>query len=113
MYADEPAPATTMKAVVREKYGSPDVLELKDVAKPVIDDDSVLVRVRAASINAYDWHMMRGSPYLVRMSEGLRKPRSSAMGVDLSGQVESVGKNVTNFRPGDEVFGARVGSLGG
>jgi len=111
MYADESAPAATMKAVVRERYGSPDVLELKDVAKPVIDDDSVLVRVRAASINAYDWHMMRGSPYLVRMSEGLRKPRSSAMGVDLSGQVESVGKNVTNFRPGDEVFGARVGSL--
>ena len=111
MYAEEPAQAITMKAIVRERYGSPDVLELKDVDRPVVDDDSVLVRVRAASINAYDWHMMRGLPFLVRMSEGLRKPKSSAMGVDLAGQVEAVGKNVTNFRPGDEVFGARTGSL--
>ena len=79
MYADEPAPATTMKVVVRERYGSPDVLELKTVAKPVVDDDSVLVRVRAASINAYDWHMLRGSPYLVRMMAGLRKPKRSAV----------------------------------
>jgi len=111
MYADEPAPATTMKVVVRERYGSPDVMELKTVAKPVVDDDSVLVRVRAASINAYDWHMLRGSPYLVRMMAGLRKPKSSAMGVDMAGQVEAVGKNVTKFRPGDEVFGARHGAL--
>jgi NADPH:quinone reductase-like Zn-dependent oxidoreductase len=105
------ATAKTMKAIVRERYGSADVLELKDVDKPVVDDDSVLVRVRAASINAYDWHMMRGSPYLVRMVAGLRKPKSSAMGVDVAGQVEAVGKNVTQFRPGDEVFGARTGSL--
>jgi NADPH:quinone reductase-like Zn-dependent oxidoreductase len=111
MYADEPAQATTMKAIVREKYGSPDVLELKDIERPLVDDDSVLVRVRAASINAYDWHMMRGSPYLVRMMAGLRKPKSSAMGVDVAGQVEAVGKNVTQFRPGDEVFGSRSGSL--
>jgi NADPH:quinone reductase-like Zn-dependent oxidoreductase len=111
MYADEPAQATTMKAIVRERYGSPEVLELKVVPKPVVDDDSMLVRVRAASLNAYDWHMMRGSPYLVRMSEGLRKPKNIAMGVDLAGQVEAVGKNVTQFRPGDEVFGARVGAL--
>ena len=111
MYAEEPAQAITMKAIVRERYGSPEVLELKDVARPVVDDDSVLVRVRAASINAYDWHMMRGSPSLVRMMAGLRKPKSSAMGVDLAGQVEAVGKNVTQFRPGDEVFGSRVGSL--
>jgi NADPH:quinone reductase-like Zn-dependent oxidoreductase len=111
MYADEPAQATTMKAIVREKYGSPDVLELKDIERPLVDDDSVLVRVRAASINAYDWHMMRGSPYLVRMMAGLRKPKSSAMGVDVAGQVEAVGKNVTQFRPGDEVFGSRNGSL--
>ncbi len=111
MYADEPAQAATMKAIVRERYGSPDVLELKDIEKPLVDDDSVLVRVRAASINAYDWHMMRGSPYLVRMMAGLRKPKSSAMGVDVAGQVEAVGKNVTQFRPGDEVFGSRSGSL--
>jgi NADPH:quinone reductase-like Zn-dependent oxidoreductase len=100
-----------MKAIVRERYGSAEVLELKDVDKPVVDDDSMLVRVRAASINAYDWHMMRGSPYLVRMVAGLRKPKSSAMGIDVAGQVEAVGKNVTQFRPGDEVFGARTGSL--
>jgi NADPH:quinone reductase-like Zn-dependent oxidoreductase len=111
MYADEPAPATTMRAVVRERYGSPDVLELKTVPKPAVDDDTVLVRVRAASLNAYDWHMLRGSPSLVRMMSGLRKPKSSAMGVDMAGQVEAVGKNVTNFRPGDEVFGARTGAL--
>ena len=100
-----------MKAIVREKYGSPDVLELKDVERPVIDDDSILVRVRAASINAYDWHMLRGSPYLVRMVAGLRKPKSIAMGMDVAGQVEAIGKNVTAFRPGDEVFGSRHGSL--
>jgi NADPH:quinone reductase-like Zn-dependent oxidoreductase len=105
------ATAKTMKAIVRERYGSAEVLELKDVDKPVVDDDSMLVRVRAASINAYDWHMMRGSPYLVRMVAGLRKPKSSAMGIDVAGQVEAVGKNVTQFRPGDEVFGARTGSL--
>ena len=107
----EASDMTTMKAIVRENYGPPDVLELKDIEKPVIDDDSILVRVRAASINAYDWHMMRGSPFLVRMSEGWRRPKSSAMGVDMAGQVEAVGKNVTEFRPGDEVFGARGGAL--
>ena len=111
MYADEPAQATTMKAIVREKYGSPDVLELRNIEKPVIDDDSVLVRVRAASLNAYDWHMMRGAPYLVRMVAGLRKPKSNAMGRDMAGQVEAVGKNVTEFRPGDEVFGSGPAAL--
>jgi NADPH:quinone reductase-like Zn-dependent oxidoreductase len=78
----------------------------------VVDDDSVLVRVCAASINAYDLHMMRGSPSLVRLMAGLRKPKSSAMGVDMAGEVEAVGKNVTQFRVGDEVFGSRTGSLG-
>ena len=102
---------TTMKAIVRERYGSPDVLKLRDIDRPVIDDDGVLVRVRAASINAYDWHMMRGRPSLVRLMTGLRKPKSTAMGVDLAGEVEAVGKNVTEFRPGDEVFGQRVGAL--
>ncbi len=110
-YADETASSTTMKAIVQERYGPPDVLELRDVDRPTIDDDSILVRVRAASINAYDWHMMRGSPYLVRMMAGLRKPKSTAVGVDVAGEVEAVGKNVTEFRPGDEVFGSRHGSL--
>src|SRR5438552_17325190 len=100
-----------MKAIVRDRYGSPDVLELKDVKKPEIDDDGVLVRVRAASINAFDWHMMRGSPYLVRMMSGLRKPKSTAMGRDVAGHVEADGKNVAEFRPGDEEFGAGVGAL--
>ena len=111
MAASAPAHQTTMKAIVRERYGPPDVLELRDVERPAIDDDSILVRVRAASINAYDWHMMRGRPSLVRIVAGLRKPKSSAMGVDVAGQVEAVGKNVTQFRPGDEVFGSRSGSL--
>jgi NADPH:quinone reductase-like Zn-dependent oxidoreductase len=101
----------TMKAVVRERYGSPDVLELRDVEKPAVDDDSILVRVRAASLNAYDWHMLRGSPFLARIVSGLRKPKSSAMGVDMAGEIEAVGKNVTRFRPGDAVFGSRTGSL--
>ena len=100
-----------MKAIVRERYGPPDVLELRDVEIPTIDDDSILVRVRAAAVNAYDWHMMRGRPSLVRVVAGLRKPKSSAMGIDVAGQVEAVGKNVTQFRPGDEVFGSRSGSL--
>ncbi len=101
-----------MKVIVRERYGSPEVLELRDVEKPAVEDDSILVRVRAASINAYDLHMMRGSPSLVRLMAGLRKPKSSAMGVDVAGQVEAVGKSVTQFRVGDEVFGSRTGSLG-
>jgi NADPH:quinone reductase-like Zn-dependent oxidoreductase len=111
MAANAPAHHMTMKAIVRERYGPPDVLQLKDVERPVIDDDSMLVRVRAASVNAYDWHMMRGSPSLIRMVAGLRKPKSRAMGMDVAGQVEAVGKNVTQFRPGDEVFGSRAGSL--
>ncbi len=100
-----------MKAILHWKYGSPDVLRLQEVDTPVPTDDQVLVRVRAASVNAYDWHMMRGFPYLLRMSEGLRKPTTSATGLDLAGQVEAVGKNVTQFRAGDEVFGQRSGAF--
>jgi NADPH:quinone reductase-like Zn-dependent oxidoreductase len=99
--------ATTMKAVVQEEYGSPDKLELRDVDKPVVDDDGVLVRVRAAAVNALDWRVMRGLPYLVRLSEGRRRPENPIRGVDLAGHVEAVGKNVTEFKPGDEVFGER------
>ena len=96
-----------MKAIVQYKYGSPDVLELREVEKPVVDDDSVLVRVRAASVNALDWHIMRGVPVVVRMMEGLRKPKIPTRGVDVAGLVEEVGRNVTQFQPGDEVFGMR------
>jgi NADPH:quinone reductase-like Zn-dependent oxidoreductase len=98
-----------MKAIVRDKYGPPDVLELREIDKPVVGDDDVLVRVRAASLNAYDWHSMTGLPYFSRLQMGLRKPKVGVLGVDLAGQVEAVGKNVTQFRPGDEVFGEFTG----
>jgi NADPH:quinone reductase-like Zn-dependent oxidoreductase len=94
-----------MKAIVYHEYGSPDVLELREIDKPVVEDDEVLVRVRAASANPADWHFMRGQPYIMRPQSGLRKPRNSVLGRDISGQVEAVGKDVTRFRPGDEVFG--------
>ena len=106
----DPASATamtTMKAIVQEEYGSPDKLELGEVDKPVVGDDDVLVRVKAAAVNALDWRVMRGLPYLVRMSEGRRRPENPIRGVDLAGRVEAVGKNVTEFKPGDEVFGER------
>jgi NADPH:quinone reductase-like Zn-dependent oxidoreductase len=95
-----------VKAVVNSKYGSPDDLKLVEIDKPALADDGVLVRVRAASVNPYDWHFMRGLPYLARPMLGLRKPKKSVPGADLAGQVEAVGKDVTQFRPGDEVFGA-------
>ena len=100
-----------MKAVVYTNYGSPDVLEIRDVKKPVPNDDQVLVKVRAASLNPLDWHYMEGTPYMVRaMGVGLRKPKSPRLGVDLAGHVEAVGKNVTEFKPGDEVFGTGGGA---
>lgn len=99
------------KAIVQYKYGSPDVLELREIEKPVVDEDGVLVKVRAASVNALDWHIMRGVPGLVRMTEGLRKPKIPIRGVDVAGLVEAVGKNVTQFQPGDEVFGMRSGAF--
>jgi 2-desacetyl-2-hydroxyethyl bacteriochlorophyllide A dehydrogenase len=95
-----------MKAIVYNKYGSPDVLELKEIDRPAVGDDQVLVRVRAASLNPADWHFMRGAPYLVRLINGLRRPRkATVLASDLAGRVEAVGKNVTQFRPGDQVFG--------
>jgi NADPH:quinone reductase-like Zn-dependent oxidoreductase len=100
-----------MKAVVYTNYGSPDVLEIRDVKEPVPNDDQVLVKVRAASLNPLDWHYMEGTPYMIRaMGAGLRKPKSPRLGVDLAGTVEAVGKNVTQFKPGDEVFGTGHGA---
>jgi 2-desacetyl-2-hydroxyethyl bacteriochlorophyllide A dehydrogenase len=95
----------TMKAIVQHEYGSPAVLELKDVDRPVVSDRDVLVRVRAASVSIGTWHLMRGQPYLMRMVTGLRKPKKSVPGMDISGIVEAAGKSVTQFHPGDEVFG--------
>src|SRR2546422_2356566 len=100
-----------MKAVVRDNYGSPDVLELREIEKPAVEDDHVLVRVHAASVNAGDWHSMRGKPYIIRlMLGGLFKPRTknAVLGGDLAGRVEAVGGNVTEFQPGDEVFGMSI-----
>jgi NADPH:quinone reductase-like Zn-dependent oxidoreductase len=101
-----------MKAVVYTDYGSPDVLQIKDIKKPVPNDDQVLVKVRATSVNPYDWHFIRGTPYIMRaMMVGLRKPKDPRLGVDYAGTVEAVGKNVTQFKPGDEVFGGRGGAF--
>jgi NADPH:quinone reductase-like Zn-dependent oxidoreductase len=94
-----------MKAIVQDRYGSPDVLELRAIDKPVVGDDDVLVGVRAAAVNIGDWHLLRGVPYVIRAVSGLRKPRRAVPGVDIAGQVEAVGRNVEEFRAGDEVFG--------
>ncbi len=101
-----------MKAIMRTKYGSPDVLELLEINKPVPIDNQVLVRVHAAAVNPLDWHVLRGAPFLVRlMGFGLLKPKHQILGVDMAGRVESVGKNVTQLKPGDEVFGSSMGGF--
>jgi NADPH:quinone reductase-like Zn-dependent oxidoreductase len=98
-----------MKAILFPKYGSPDVLQFTEVEKPVPNDDQVLVQVVAAAANPLDWHRMRAAPFLVRLGDGFFKPTDSKLGADLAGRVEAVGKNVTSFKPGDEVFG-EIGS---
>jgi NADPH:quinone reductase-like Zn-dependent oxidoreductase len=94
-----------VKAIVYTKYGSPDVLELKEVEKPTPKDDEVLIKVHAAAVNAGDWHLLRGVPFLVRLMSGVLKPKNRILGADIAGRVEAVGRNVKQFRPGDEVFG--------
>jgi NADPH:quinone reductase-like Zn-dependent oxidoreductase len=106
-----PAGATLMKAVVRHCYGSPDVVRYEDIPKPSPKDNEVLVKVHAASVNPLDWHEMEGTPYLVRMDDGFGKPDDPRLGVDFAGTVEAVGKSVTRFKPGDEVFGGRDGAF--
>lgn len=100
-----------MKAIIRTRYGSPDVLQLQEVEKPIPKDDEVLVRVHAASVNTLDWHVMRGQPFPVRADRGLRKPKDTRLGVDLAGRVEAVGAKVTQFQVGDEVFGIGRGTF--
>lgn len=96
-----------MKAIVQTEYGSTQMLSLQEVDKPVVPDNGVLVRVRAASVNAGDWHLMRGTPFLIRLIfGGLLKPKIKILGTDVAGRVEAVGKDVTQFQPGDEVFGS-------
>ncbi|HEV2376367.1 MAG TPA: NAD(P)-dependent alcohol dehydrogenase [Streptosporangiaceae bacterium] len=100
-----------MKAIRYHRYGPPDVLEFTDADMPAVGDDDVLVRVKAASVNPLDWHFMRGTPYLLRGQAGLSRPKDPRLGVDMAGVVTEVGRNVTGFRPGDEVFGAGTGAF--
>jgi len=100
-----------MKAILYLRYGSPDVLELQDTEKPAPADDEVLLRVSACSVNPYDWHFMRGEPYPLRLMAGLRKPKLPRLGADLAGTVEAVGRNVSQFGPGDRVFGTAKGAF--
>jgi NADPH:quinone reductase-like Zn-dependent oxidoreductase len=98
-----------MKAILHQRYGRPDVLELRDVDKPAIGDDQVLVRVHASSVNPVEWYGVSG-PYFARLGNGMRKPKDETVGADLAGTVEAVGRNVTSLRPGDDVFGVSGGS---
>lgn len=100
-----------MKAIVYENYGPPDILRCEDVDKPVPGDREVLVKVHAASVNALDWKMMNGGPFPLRLLLGLGKPKRKQPGVDVAGRVEAVGRHVTDFKPGDAVFGACVGTF--
>ena len=100
-----------MKAIVQEGYGSPDVLKLREVEMPAAGDDGVLVEVHAASVNALDWHLARGVPFFIPILEAIGAPKYRIRGVDLAGRVTAVGKNVTRFKPGDEVLGGADGSF--
>jgi NADPH:quinone reductase-like Zn-dependent oxidoreductase len=104
-------PANPMKAIVYCNYGVPN-LKFQEIEKPTPEDDQLLVKVRAASVNPLDWHFVEGTPYFMRLiGVGLRKPKDTRLGVDFAGTVEAVGKNVTKFKPGDEVFGGRTGAF--
>ena len=100
-----------MRAITYTEYGPPDVLQLSEVPTPVPKDHEVLIRIRAASVNPLDWHYMRGTPYFIRALTGLRKPKVTRLGRDVAGQVEVVGKTVTQFQPGAEVFGTCQGAF--
>jgi NADPH:quinone reductase-like Zn-dependent oxidoreductase len=100
-----------MNAIVYRCYGAPEVLNLERIEKPVPADDEVLVKIRAAAVNPLDWHYMRGEPYIMRLGSGLGAPHNSRLGVDFAGTIESVGRKVRRFKPGDEVFGGRTGAF--
>jgi NADPH:quinone reductase-like Zn-dependent oxidoreductase len=102
-----------MKAVIYSEYGTHDVLELKEVEKPAPKDDEVLIKVCAVSINDWDWQLLQGIPFVNRMTNGLKKPKQQILGSDIAGRIESIGKNVIKFKPGDEVYGDLSGSWGG
>jgi NADPH:quinone reductase-like Zn-dependent oxidoreductase len=107
---ETPAPATTMRAAVRDRFGPPEVVEIREVEKPVPADDEVLVKVRASSVNISDWYAVTGRPRIGRVAMGLFKPKETRLGVDYAGVVDAVGKDVTELEPGDEVFGGRNGA---
>lgn len=94
-----------MKAIIYEKYGPPDVLKIQDIEKPTPKDNEVLVKVHAASVNAYDWHFLSADIFLIRFSEGLLKPKNPRLGADVAGRIEAIGPGVEQFQPGDEVYG--------
>ncbi len=101
-----------MKAISYDRYGSPDVLKCEETAEPVPADDEVLIKIRAAAVNPYDWHFMRGKPYAVRIAAGgLRRPKDRRLGADVAGEIEAVGRNITRFKPGDRVFGSCKGAF--
>jgi NADPH:quinone reductase-like Zn-dependent oxidoreductase len=103
-----PARKTAMQAIVCRRFGSP---ELREIGRPEVGEDDVLVRVHAAALNPLDWYSMAGRPYVGRVAMGIRRPKSEELGVDFAGVVEAVGGNVTRFKPGDEVFGGRTGAF--
>jgi len=100
-----------MKAAIYQRFGPPDVIQIMETEKPIPKDDEVLINVRAASVNPYDWHFLRGTPYFLRIVAGLRRPRDTRFGVDVAGLVEAVGTNVTQSKPGDAVFGCARGAF--
>jgi NADPH:quinone reductase-like Zn-dependent oxidoreductase len=100
-----------MKAIAQDTYGSPEILKLREIDTPDVGDDEALVRVQAAGVDRGVWHLMTGLPYLTRLAFGLRAPKNPVLGMDVAGVVEAVGKNVTRFRPGDEVFGVGKGAF--
>ncbi|HEY4906517.1 MAG TPA: NAD(P)-dependent alcohol dehydrogenase [Candidatus Acidoferrum sp.] len=101
-----------MKAIVYHEYGPPTVLRCEEIEKPAPGDSEVLLQVRAAALNPYDWHFMRGEPYAIRLMAGMGKPKNKRLGADVSGVVEAVGRNVTQFKPGDAVYGLCQGAFG-
>jgi NADPH:quinone reductase-like Zn-dependent oxidoreductase len=102
----------TMKAVVYERYGHPEVLEFQEIDRPAVSDRDVLIRVRASCVNAADWHFLTGTPWMLRLTAGLLKPKRRVLGLDVAGTVEEVGQSVSRMQPGDEVF-ATTDDMGG
>jgi NADPH:quinone reductase-like Zn-dependent oxidoreductase len=100
-----------MKAIVYDRYGSPDVLQYQEIEKPIPADGQVLIQVHASSVNPYDWHFIRGTPSFIRLFTGIRAPKSRRLGADVAGIVEAVGRSVTGFKPGDAIFGTATGSF--